>query len=74
MPRSKTPSTADYSADEADEEAHTYLQREIEEAERNGYDQGKPGGLLNRLIAHGNRKTEEQLAREAQRKDDGVIR
>jgi hypothetical protein len=54
---------------------HTYLQREIEEAKRNGHAQGKPGGLLNRLTAHDNRKTEEQLAREAQRKDDdGVIR
>lgn len=72
--RSKTPSTADYSADEADEETHAYLQREIEEAELNGYNQGKPGGLLNWQIADGNRKPEEQLAREAQRKDDGVIR
>jgi hypothetical protein len=65
--------TADYSADEADKETHTHLQREIEEAEKHGHDQGKPGGFLNKLIAHGNKKTEEQLAREAQSKD-GVIR
>ena len=72
--------TADYSADEADEETHSYLQKEIEEAEKNGYDQGKPGGFLNKLIAHGNRKTEEQLARETRRQQqsyesrDEVIR
>jgi hypothetical protein len=71
--------TADYSADEADEETHTHLQKEIEEAEKHGHDQGKPGGFLNRLIAHGNKKTEEQLQKEAEapqsyESKDGVIR
>jgi len=80
----------DYSADEADEETNQALQREIDEAEQQGHAQGKPGGFLHKLIAHGNKKTEEQLARDAQRqqqqqqndvqgtdyasKDDGVIR
>jgi len=73
-------SPADYSADEADEETNQHLQKEIEEAEKHGYDQGKPGSFLNKLIAHGNRKTEEQLAREAREREqryeskDGVIR
>ena len=72
--------SADYSADEADEETNQHLQKEIEEAEKHGYDQGKPGGFLHKLIAHGNKKTEEQLAREAREREqryeskDGVIR
>ena len=57
---------------DADEETATHLQREIERAEKEGHDQGKPGGLLNRLIQHGNRKTEEQMRREmASRGGDG---
>jgi len=69
-----------YSADEADEETNQHLQKEIEEAEKHGHDQGKPGSFLHKLIAHGNKKTEEQLAREAQEREqryeskDGVIR
>ena len=76
-----TPSPqADYSADEADEETNQHLQKEIEEAEKHGHDQGKPGSFLNKLIAHGNKKTEEQLTREAREREqryeskDGVIR
>ena len=73
-------SPADYSADEADEETNQHLQKEIEEAEKHGHDQGKPGGFLHKLIAHGNKKTEEQLAKEAREREqryeskDGVIR
>ena len=73
-------SPADYSADEADEETNQQLQKEIEEAEKQGHDQGKPGSFLHKLIAHGNKKTEEQLAREAREREqryeskDGVIR
>ncbi len=64
---------ADYSADEADEESHAHLQKEIEDAEKSGHDTGKHGSFLNKLINHGNKKTEEQLRRE-QEQNDGVIR
>jgi len=63
----------DYSADEADEEANAHLQKEIDDAEKHGHDTGKPGSFLNKLISHGNKKTEEQLRRE-QEQNDGVIR
>jgi hypothetical protein len=57
---------------DADEETSSHLQKEIEKAEKEGYDQGKPGGLLNKLIQHGNRKTEEQMRQElASRGGDG---
>lgn len=42
-----------------------YVGKEAEDAEKAGYDTGKPGSFLNRLIMHGNKKTEDQLAREA---------
>lgn len=48
-----------------DEETSTYLSREIEKAENDGHPEGKPGSLLNRMISHGNKKTEEQLARDS---------
>ena len=48
-----------------DEETSAYLSREIDKAEADGHDQGKPGTLLNRMIAHGNKKTEDQIARES---------
>ncbi|KAF2836023.1 hypothetical protein M501DRAFT_1019240 [Patellaria atrata CBS 101060] len=51
----------DYSADEADEETHGTLSKEIDEAEKHGYDTGKPGGFLNKLIMYGNRKTEDEI-------------
>ena len=53
--------------DEADEETTEYVNKEAEEAEKdeaNPY--GKPGSLINRMIMHGNKKTEEQIAREHQ--------
>ncbi|KAL8914930.1 MAG: hypothetical protein Q9171_000557 [Xanthocarpia ochracea] len=49
--------------DEADEETQKHLQKEFAEAEKNGWAEGKPGSFLNRLIAHGNKKTEEELRR-----------
>jgi hypothetical protein len=54
------------SNDEQDEETSSYLNKESEKAEAEGHDSGKPGSLLNRMIEHGNKKTEAQLAREAQ--------
>ncbi|KIW21178.1 hypothetical protein PV08_01758 [Exophiala spinifera] len=51
--------------DSADEETIDYVGKEAEDAEKEGYDAGRPGSFLNRLISHGNKKTEEQLAREA---------
>ena len=34
------------------------------EAEEKNYPQGRPGSFLNRLISHGNKKTEDELAAE----------
>ncbi|KAL8766263.1 MAG: hypothetical protein Q9209_006916 [Squamulea sp. 1 TL-2023] len=51
--------------DEADEETQKHLQKEFAEAEKHGWAEGKPGSFLNRLIAHGNKKTEEELRRSA---------
>jgi len=51
--------------DSADEETMDYVTKEADDAEKEGHDTGKPGSFLNRLITHGNKKTEEQLAREA---------
>ena len=49
-----------------DDETAGHLSREAERAEEQGQDTGKPGSFLNRLIEHGNKKTEAQLAREQQ--------
>ena len=51
--------------DEFDEETEQRLQKEIDEAEEKEYPSGKPGSFLNRLIAHGNKKTEDQLKQES---------
>ena len=51
--------------DEADEETTSYLQKQIDAAEKDGHASGKPGSLLNRLISHGNKKTEDQMKRES---------
>jgi len=60
------PHLADYHTyDEADEETQKHLQKEFAEAEKNGWAEGKPGSFLNKLIMHGNRKTEEEFARDA---------
>ncbi|WPH04427.1 Hypothetical protein R9X50_00731800 [Acrodontium crateriforme] len=52
-------------ADELDEETTGHLHREIEKAEASDEPYGKPGSFLNKLIMHGNKKTEDQMAREA---------
>ena len=61
-----TPCVANFDDDhdEADEETTGHLHKEIEEAEMNGHDEGRPGSFLNRLISHGNKKTEDQIAAE----------
>lgn len=50
--------------EEVDEETTGHLHREIEKAERDNQPEGRPGSFLNRLISHGNKKTEDQLAGE----------
>jgi len=51
-----------------DEETQEYINKEVEEHEKEAdkYPQGRPGTLLNRMISHGNKKTEEQLAKDAE--------
>lgn len=50
--------------EDIDDETAGYLQREADKAEESDQPHGKPGSFLNKLIMHGNKKTEEQLARE----------
>ena len=52
--------------EELDEETTGHLHKELEEAdqENSKYPQGRPGSFLNRLISHGNKKTEDQIAAE----------
>ncbi|KAF2712747.1 hypothetical protein K504DRAFT_531798 [Pleomassaria siparia CBS 279.74] len=54
-------------------ERETYT-KELEEAEKTGAP--KKGSFLDKLIERGNRKTEEELARDAREREakDGVIR
>ncbi|KAG9518669.1 hypothetical protein KCU99_g8721, partial [Aureobasidium melanogenum] len=49
-----------------DEETTGHLHKQLEEAEAEDskYPQGRPGSFLNRLISHGNKKTEDQIAAE----------
>ncbi|CAF9911771.1 MAG: hypothetical protein HETSPECPRED_000439 [Heterodermia speciosa] len=64
MPRRysmKEGSTDYHNYEEADEETQKHLEKEFAEAEKNGWAEGKPGSFLNRLISHGNKKTEEEL-------------
>jgi len=58
--------------DSADEETNEYVGKEADDAEKEGHDTGKPGSFLNRLIMHGNKKTEDQLAREAATSSTGA--
>ncbi|EMC91521.1 hypothetical protein BAUCODRAFT_151932 [Baudoinia panamericana UAMH 10762] len=50
--------------DDVDEETHGHLTRDMERAEASDEPHGKPGSFLNRLIMHGNKKTEEEISRE----------
>ena len=64
-----TQTTADLNAhdeNDVDEETTGYLHREIERAEAEGHPQGRPNSFLNRLISHGNEKTERQIAADAE--------
>lgn len=47
-----------------DEETTGHLHREIERAEAEGHNEGRPNSFLNRLISHGNDKTEKQIQAE----------
>ena len=50
--------------DEADDETQTHLDKEYAQAETKDEEPyGKPGSLLNKLIMHGNKKTEDEIAR-----------
>lgn len=51
-----------YDPDDIDEETTGHLHREIEKAEAENQPHGKPGSFLNKLILHGNSKTEKELA------------
>ncbi|KAM0713090.1 hypothetical protein Q7P35_000542 [Cladosporium inversicolor] len=55
----------DHDENDVDEETTGHLHREIERAEAEGHYTGRPNSFLNRLISHGNDKTEKQLATEA---------
>lgn len=55
----------DHDENDVDEETTGHLHREIERAEAEGHYTGRPNSFLNRLISHGNDKTEKQLAAEA---------
>jgi hypothetical protein len=52
--------------EDLDEETTGHLHKQLEEAEQEDtkYPQGRPGSFLNRLISHGNKKTEDQIAAE----------
>ncbi|TKA65621.1 hypothetical protein B0A55_07287 [Friedmanniomyces simplex] len=52
--------------EDVDDETHRHLQREMQKAEENHEEPyGKQGSFLNKLIMHGNKKTEEEMARES---------
>lgn len=63
--------TADH--EEVDDETTGNLQREIEKAEKENHPQGRPGSFLNRMISHGNKKTEDQIAEEQKRVASGTL-
>lgn len=50
-----------YDPDDIDEETTGHLHREIEKAEAENEPHGKPGSFLNKLILHGNSKTEKEM-------------
>lgn len=56
----------EYDSD-VDEETSKYVNDEVSEAEKRGDREplGRPNSFLNRMISHGNKKTEDELAREA---------
>jgi hypothetical protein len=48
-----------------DDDAHRDFHRDYEKAEteEDKYPQGRPNSMLNRLISHGNKKTEDEMSR-----------
>ncbi|KAF2767589.1 hypothetical protein EJ03DRAFT_376022 [Teratosphaeria nubilosa] len=50
--------------EDIDDETAGHLTRELDKLEYDGdkYPQGKPNSFLNKLIAHGNKKTEDEIA------------
>ncbi|KAK5121744.1 hypothetical protein LTR85_004619 [Meristemomyces frigidus] len=54
----------EFDPEDVDEETCGHLHREIEKAEEANEPLGRPGTFLNRLISHGNLKTEKQIAAE----------
>ncbi|GAB1727204.1 hypothetical protein KC343_g14958 [Hortaea werneckii] len=50
--------------EDIDEETTGHLHKQIEHAQDSDEPHGKPGSFLNKLIMHGNKRTEEQIARE----------
>ncbi|KAK4900070.1 hypothetical protein LTR27_002833 [Elasticomyces elasticus] len=63
----KQPNMDEYDDEEdVDDEAYRHLQREMRKAEENHEEPyGKQGSFLNKLIMHGNKKTEEEMARDS---------
>lgn len=54
-----TGNEANFDDDSADEETSNYVNKEIEDTEKDGekYPLGRPNSFLNRMISHGNKKT-----------------
>jgi len=54
----------DDDASSADEDTHHYVNKEVEDSEKEGdkYPMGRPNSFLNRMISHGNQKTEKEVA------------
>jgi len=56
--------------DDVDEETTGHLHKDISRAEESNEPYGRSGSFLNKLIMHGNKKTEDQLAAEALSKEN----
>lgn len=46
------------------------MSKEVDEAEKSNYPEGRPGSLLNRMISHGNKKTEDEIKAAMQAKQN----
>ena len=51
--------------EDVDDDFHGNLSRDAEKAEQDNLPQGRPNSMLNRLISHGNKRTEDQITKEA---------
>ncbi|CZT20282.1 uncharacterized protein RCC_06140 [Ramularia collo-cygni] len=54
----------EFDPEDIDEETTGHLHREITKAEAENEPHGKPGSFLNKLIMHGNAKTEKEMSGE----------